>query len=517
MRVSCCYLILTAAYLLYAPHAEFVLDDWFLFQKIAQAESQGGLGELAAGLLQNRVWGSFRTNGLSFVGVLALSRIGGARPLVYFMSGLLLHAAIGYLLYLTLARLDLPRRLAFLAGALFLVLPASHHPLFWFPSCAPYLASAALSLGYLYSVAGTVRAGRLTLGAAVAQAVLLAVAALSGDQAFGLLAGGAVLLAAMFRSRAALASAALAWVTLGVTLGLYIGLVNQASLHGSMAAKFEFTLARLAGNLRQIGSGYEYRIEAGWDLAAGLAVGLLVAWLLGGVPGGAQPGSLRAALLGSGLVIVAFAPVAFLRWRELRYEYLPALGLAVLLAAAWRWLGRPGAAALVAFGVASVLADIRQGWIPQSENLRVIRRELGRLRDVRDHDIIAVSGAPQQIGTAPHFAMFLSFSSTPFVETATGVWGLVTGRDITVDSGRLGLEHTDFFRPLESRDLQRTHVIACQGWNRCGVRLLLAREVRPGRFQLHALKEYRGPPIETGRLWSRQELEGGEVYFAPIR
>jgi len=35
--------------------------------------------------------------------------------------------------------------------------------------------------------------------------------------------------------------------------------------------------------------------------------------------------------------------------------------------------------------------------------------------------VIAISNTPGQVGTAPPFIMALSYSSTPFAETVTGV------------------------------------------------------------------------------------------------
>src|SRR5262249_52997990 len=67
--VLACLLALAGVYLLYLPHAGFVLDDWFLFQHFAKARLAGPEAQwkLAAALVQNTVWGSFRTNGLSFL------------------------------------------------------------------------------------------------------------------------------------------------------------------------------------------------------------------------------------------------------------------------------------------------------------------------------------------------------------------------------------------------------------------------------------------------------------------
>jgi len=92
----------------------------------------------------------------------------------------------------------------------------------------------------------------------------------------------------------------------------------------------------------------------------------------------------------------------------------------------------------------------------------------------------------------------------------------VVGREIFCESGRLGLQHTDFMHPLQPADLARAHVVACDGGARCDIRALLACEVGHGQYRLHALKDYTGPPIPADRVYSRKELGPLEakVYFA---
>jgi hypothetical protein len=456
------------------PDVQFVLDDWWLFQKFARTP---GRWDMARALLENRVWGSFRTNSLSFVGVYGLWGLGGARPGFYYVIGVGLQALIGYLLYRVVERLGLGRGTAWAAGALFVVLPTAHNPVFWFPSCAPYFFSAVGVLVYLWSAAGewSRRAGAL-------QAVAVGLAFLTGDQAFGLLAGSALWMAVVWRSRGPLRSALVAWGTMAVVGALYLGLVNKVPAGGSMAAKFDFRLERAAENVAAMwGDGYY-----GWTWW-GLGVGVMVWWLLRGET--ASPPA-RAALLGVGWWVLGVGPVLFLRWRELRYDYLPGLGLAVALAALCR---RPViTAVLVGWSAGTVVGEIQQCWRPMARNTQAVVRALQKLENVRDHDIVAVAGTPGRIGTAPHFAMYLSYSSTPFVETVAGVFGLHVGRAILWDSGRLGLEHVDFFRELKEEDLRRAHVVACDALEDCSVRTVLAREVAPGRYEMHPLKNYRG-------------------------
>jgi hypothetical protein len=106
--------------------------------------------------------------------------------------------------------------------------------------------------------------------------------------------------------------------------------------------------------------------------------------------------------------------------------------------------------------------------------------------------------------------MFNSYTSAPFVETVTGVWGLHAARDLLYDYGRLGLENTDFFHEIDSGDLARTHLIACAPDLTCAPRTLLARRLSSGRYELHPLKGYAGPALDPARTYSVGDL-------APLR
>ncbi len=502
--------LLASLYLLYLPDAGFVLDDWWLFQRFERAS---GPAAMARAIVENRLWGSFRTNTLSFLAVYGLWGLAGRRPGIYFAAGVALHVLAAWLLCRLVRKLGFGEGTALAAGALFVVLPTAHNPLFWFPSCAHYLISAVWLLVYLGSAAGewSPRAAAVQAGSAV-------LAFLSGDQAAGLLAGGALWMAVVLGRRELVRSAVVAWTAIAAAGGLYLGLVNRAPVGVTMAAKFDWSAARAGQNLREMASDYlrlagaggGYYTVAGIGLAAGLAAGLGVWWWTRGRAGSQAP---RAAVLGLGWWALGYGPVLFLRWRELRYDYVPSLGLALALAALCR---RPVmTAALAGWCAATVAAEARQCWRPQARITRAAARAVGQLENVRDHDIVAVAGTPDRIGTAPQFGMYLSYSSTPFVETATGVFGLIVGRDILYDSGRLGLEHKDFFRPLHEEDLARTHVVACLGED-CTAKTVLARELEPDRFELRALKNYRGPAFEAGRRYTRDEVHalGRQVYFA---
>ena len=531
-----CYLLFGALYLFYWPHAEWVLDDWDTIQRFEQAHVQGPEAEwqLARALARNQVWGTSRTDWFSYVFLFGLYHIAGPHPGFYLFLGILLHVAVGYCLRRALVRLEFSESLGFLAGALFLLLPTVHNPLFWFLSCGQYLFAAFWFLIYLHSVAGTVVTGRLELPAALLQVLVLTLALFSTDQVTALLLFTAPWIAVCWRSWTALAASVLAWSTILVAGGLYFGLVDKAPLAASVAATFDFRVTRVLRNLCALGADYGklvgfgngyYQVSLiGWGGAAALGAGLAAFWWLRTASNEGRSRSLRASLFGAGLWVLAYGPVWFLRWRELRYDYLPSLGLSVVVAVVCvalvprcrRRLVMVGGSLLVAYGAATAIADIQQCWRPQSRNIQAIKQQLRRLKGVSYHDIVVISNAPMQIGTAPHFAMTLSHISRPFVETVTGVWGLVVGREIFCESGRLALQHTDFMHELKWDDVGRTHLLVCDTVSNCGPRSLLACETGPGRYEVYILKGSFGSPRTAGRAFSREDLGPlkKDIYFA---
>jgi hypothetical protein len=134
---------------------------------------------------------------------------------------------------------------------------------------------------------------------------------------------------------------------------------------------------------------------------------------------------------------------------------------------------------------------------------------------VRSGDVIVISNTPHQIGTAGHFAMIHSYCSTPFVETVTGVDGVVTGREIYYEFGRPSLQHTDFMRPLKPEDLARTHVLVSDSNLKCHIATLIACEARPGFYKLYPSKDHAGPSLPPSRVYAREELGqfGNNLYF----
>lgn len=534
--VLACYLLLASIYLLYWPHAEFVIDDWFMLQRFAQARAAGPTAEwqLAGVLATSRLWGTFRIHSLSLLTMFGLYRIGGHHPGFYFLLGVALQAAVAFLLYRVLARLEFDNGAAFLAGALFVVMPTARNPLFWFPSCGQYMLAAFWFLIYLHSVAGTVMTGNLRVRTAVFQTVTLGLTVFSTDQSVGLALFAALWVALLWKSRAGLRSAALAWASCALGGAVFVLLVNRVPIGGSVVERFQFSSHRFLEQLRLFGSMYGslagadasyYRVRAiGWGAVAAAASGLVVFWTLRRKwEEGRAPAS-RAVLLGAGMWAMAYGPIWLLRWTELRYFYLQSIGLAVVLAAACHAMlarFRPlafatAAAGLVAYSAATAYAEIQQCWKPQSQHLESIKQQFRQLKDLQDHDFIVVAAVPLQMGTARHFALFACpYSSTPFAETVTGARSLLVGREIFCEGGKFGMQ-LDFMRELQPEQLRQTHVLFTDGDLKARVRVLLACEVGANQYQLYPLKDYAGSPPVEARTYTHDELSklAHDVYVA---
>jgi hypothetical protein len=230
------------------------------------------------------------------------------------------------------------------------------------------------------------------------------------------------------------------------------------------------------------------------------------------------PSAARTLALAAGLWVAAYGPIWFLKAHEFRYDYVPSPFLALALATVALAIPRVRAvlaAGLAAWMAVATVADIRQCWIPQSNNLRAIARALREMRDLQPGDLIVVSNIPLWIGTAPHFAFMADWGSTPFAEHVTGVHGLQTACEIVDDGGRLRAFHYDVMRDLKAQDAARTHVLVVEAEGRLPPRRLLAEPVRPGEYRLFALKGYAGPAIAEGEFTRQQlALEESGIYFA---
>src|SRR5262249_40341878 len=91
-----CYLLLASLYLFYLPHADFVVDDWFMLQNFEQARVQGPGAQwaMAGRLLSSMLWGTFRVHWLSLLSIFGIYRVVGLHPAFYFLLGVLLHTTV---------------------------------------------------------------------------------------------------------------------------------------------------------------------------------------------------------------------------------------------------------------------------------------------------------------------------------------------------------------------------------------------------------------------------------------
>lgn len=532
------FLLLVSIYLLYLPHAEFLLDDWGVMDRYQQARQAGLRAEWGVfwALVENRFHGQFRFQWLSWTMGYLVFLVSGYHPWVGFVVLLALHAACAWLLRQVIETLGIGAGPAYLAGGIFLLLPTTHGALLWSYNCCFFVWSTFWFLLYWRSLARSLTQGVFDRAAALRQAGLLALALFSGDPIVGLLGAAAPLTGWFLRSRLAVRATLLAWGTVGVTAAVYALAINKTAIfQGGVGLRYSFSAAGLWGNLNGIvdtykrltGMGptafYELRLTPAALGAAAVAIG---AALCGGrllrdpAPRLAMPGG-RTLALAAGLWIAAYGPIWFLRGHEFRYDYVPSPYLALGLAAAL--LAAPGAralagAALVWLAVAGV-ADIEQCWKPQSENLRAIGERLRSLRGVERGDLIIVSGTPLWKGSAPHFAFLAGWASNAYAEHVTGVRGLEAAREIADENGRLRVFHRSYMRDLASQEFGRTYVLIQEKDGRFTERRLLAQQVKPGWFRVHALKGFTGAR-PTDELYSREQislLEGSIYYARPLK
>jgi len=524
------YLILGSVYLLYLPHAQFVLDDWLVlgrYQEVRQAGAGAQIKMLLA-IVENQFHGQFRFQWLSFSFAYLLFLAVGYSPKAIFAAFLLLHVACALALRDALERLEIGTGPAFLSGAVFLLLPTTHGPVFWSHNCSYYIWCTFWFLIYMRSLAASLTAGRLTAPAAARQALFLALALFSGDPIFCLLLAGAPLAAWYLHSKAGRKATLLAWSTVGIMGALYALLVNKARMiQAGVGLRYSFRPANLRSNIYSIletyrrltglasGSFYALQPTPTTLAFAALAASLVIFGLKMCKPRHAPLG--RTLLFAAGLWCAAFGPIWFLRAHEFRYDYVPspylALGMAAVVCRVPA-LRLPLGGVLIAWFAAANVADIRQCWIPQSDNLRLVAASL-RASAPRPGDLVIVSQAPMWIGTAPNFAFLASWASTPFAEHVTGVHGLETGTDIIEEGGRLRVFHYDRLEDLTPERAAHTVLLVEEGNGRISRRHLLAKEARPGAYRLYALKGYAGPAVPSIDV-AREQLcfLEGDIYFA---
>lgn len=479
------YVLLASVYLIYLPHAQFVLDDWFVLGRYEAGE----VAQTALAIVQNRFHGQFRFQWLSFLMGYGLWLVVGYSPKAVFLTSLALHAGCATALRGALEKLGVGTREAFWAGALFLLLPTTHGALLWSFNCAFFLWSTLWFLLYLREVAAE--------GPLWRQTVFLLLALFSGDPVFGLLLVAPVVAWRGWRP------VVVGWGTLAVAAVAYATLVNRVPVfQAGLNVRYQFTLHQALATLAIIGNVYRKMTGLPADSYFRLAAVGSVRWWW------------RWRWLAVAVVLwgAAYGPILFLRAHEFRYDYVPsaylALGLAVITGGRWV-LG----AVLAGWLALATVGDIGQSWIPQSQRLRLIEEKLRSL-DVARGDTIVVSGTVMWIGTAPHFAFLAEWASTPFAEHVTGVKGLETACDIAEEGGALRLRHRNYQRDWKLEEAGRTRVLVVDKEGRLEEKKLLARPVGHGKFRLYGLKGYRGPGI-PGEAVGREQmamLEQG-IYF----
>ncbi len=530
------YLLLAAIHLVYLPHAQFVLDDWPVLQRYQDAVAAGPAEALRVVklLARNEFHGQFRFQWISFTIGYVLFLIVGYAPRMVYGFFLLLHAANAMALRAALQELGIRGSVAFLAGAVFVLLPSTHGPLYWSHNCSFFLWSTFWFLLYLRVAAKGLREERRDWKAAAQQSGLLSVALFSGDPNFGLLLAGAPLAAwymgkPPWRAGAGLRATLLAWATVGTAAAFYALVVNRAPMVTSgVGLRYEFTPTGFWNNLLVIAltyrklsgllpdSYYQLRFAPTAVAAAVISIAATVGYLWRRSERVTAAEAGRTLLLAAVLWGAAYGPIWFIRGHEFRYDYVPspylALGIAVVI---MMLPARTLLAGVVTGWLAlATVANMGQGWIPQSQALR---RLAARVREmpIERSDLIIVSNTTKWIGTAPHFVFLAGWASTPFAETVTGVRPLEAAREIVKDQGRLRVYHLNYMRDLKPGETARTRVLVVEKDGQLRARQLLAEEVHAGTYRLHPLKGYEGPPVGQ-EIYTREQLGllEGRIYFA---
>jgi len=109
-------------YLLYLPHAEFLLDDWGVIARFEEARrgGAGGMLRVAGALVDNTFHRQFRFQWLSFSMGYALVLVFGRAPAVLFAALVLAHTACAVVWRQALEKLGVAPGAAFLSGLVFL-------------------------------------------------------------------------------------------------------------------------------------------------------------------------------------------------------------------------------------------------------------------------------------------------------------------------------------------------------------------------------------------------------------
>ncbi len=537
------YLLLLSVYLIYWSHADYFVDDWFLIKHFRHAGGWKGVAGFAAAAAENRIYQVFRMQWLSILYGFLITALGGYSPRFNFTALLLLHAASAWLLSQAVRRAGFEPGLAFLAGIFYLLAPTAHFDLVTYLANPFFVLSTFWVLLLLWFWLGARRWGMGDLAFAGACAVA---ALFSGEQVF-LLVWAIVPLAAFFFRKKPMPAAWLAagaiWAAAGMALAAYLLWINRLPVRQTgIHRRYEWTAARFMGNLAQIGgemrqlSGVTsdslfhfslHKTEDALALAGGLLATALV-WKWRGAD--RENGRLRSlfgfAAAGAAL---AYAPVMWIAggFPRFRYHYAPApyvavaAGVAVWACGRSRWTcWSPAALAGLATGflIFNAAADLRQSWIPQSEQQRNLEAYMRQVKNIAPGDIFVVSGTPPQIGTAPHFSMHSTISASAFVELVTGLEPLEAYLDFWNLHGRLVRDPDDLKHFLSEADTARTHVLVCSYDGRFSSLDWIAVQTGTDRFRLLPLKGVSDWGNVRRQIYSREQLALAQwpVYFPKI-
>jgi hypothetical protein len=535
------YVLLSCIYLAYWRYTQYFVDDWFLLKQFRVAGGRG-IAHFIVAAAQNNLYQKFRMHWLGIVYGFLIASLGGHSARVYFTVLLLVHAACAWLLCQGLARLGLAYTLSFLAGTFYLLAPTVHFALFTNLTNPFFVLGTFWVLMLFWWSAGRFASDRIGPGG-VAVACLFAVAALfSGEQAFLLVWAIVPLAAWCFLPRPVLRQAlrltASLWIALGASAAVYLLQINRAPVgQTGLRWRYEWTWRQLINNLATLGA--ELRRMAGLssdapfhvslrgrDLLLAGAAGLLVsalAWIWHASPH--EKARLpRIGLFAIAGVLLAYGPVLLIGggYSRYRYHYTPSPYLGLGAAAACWMLARPrprlmlslAGGLVTAYFALNAMAEIRQCWIPQSQQQSSLETAIRTMKNVAPGDILIVSGTPFEIGTAQHFTMHSSVSANPFAEWATGAAPLEVGLDLLDIHGRLTLYETDYQRPLSAAEIARTHILVSGPGGRFSYPEWVAQQIHPGRFRLWALKNSSISPGTAAFSGDQLALAAGRIYFS---
>ena len=543
------YLFLISVYLIYWDHVEYFVDDWFLMRHFRQAAGLRGVAGFAASAAENRVYQVFRMQWLSILYGFLVTSAGGYSAKFNFAALLLLHVVCAWLLCQALRRLALDRSLAFLAGALYLLKPTTHFGLVTYLTNPFFVFSTFWVLLLLWWFAGRASTPYWSTGALLFAAGCAIAGLFSGEQVFLLLWAILPLAVWCFPRRSPAGRVwpviGVVWAALTAALSVYLLLINRLPVRQTgTARRFEWGWSRFLSNLNQIGdemrrlsgltsdSLFRFSLNKTEDALA-LAAAILVAALMWRwhtdrlAPSPASPVPLwRVLLFGYVGAALAYGPVMWVAggFPRFRYHYVPTPYLAVGAAGVIGIFGRsrwtrwaPAAIGGLAAGllVFNAAADLRQCWIPQSQEQRRLEAELRKLSDLAPGDTLVISGTPAQIGTAQHFSMHSPLSATPFAEWATGVTPLEVHLDLWDLHGRV-ITDPLHYKVLSPEQLGRTHVLMRSSDGKFLHPAWLAAEAAPGQFRIIPLKGASLPEGAQQAVFSAEQLVRlpSPVYFA---